>query len=388
MDFSNKTINLLALHSGIQRFSGNIFNTFSAVYFLSIGISFPIIAMTWAGDCILRGILRPLSLLLSEKIGLKRALIFGVFVGSGIFLVISKVNGVNSWLYFYIFYLAICDITYWLPFHSYYAIAGDNSSRGKQVATMIGFITILQMTAPLIGGILITKLGFLSLYIAAMIIMLLSIFPLFFARDIKPGKPIHFKNAIKTIDKRGMVLQAGAGILSIHSFVWTIVLYYLVRNYVTFGGLVTFELFITVALAILLGYLIDKGNGKRIISIGLIITGIVIISRAFFITTMPSIIIIDIILAFGTMFYSSSFEVGLYNIAKQSENTLWFNFFGELGWDIGAGLSFVLVAGFFTLGVPLRYLIVFSLPGLFAVYYVLNQFYLTNQVGKKENYLK
>jgi len=377
VDFTNKTINYLTLHSGIQRFSGNIFDTFGAIYFLNLGISFPIVAMTWAGSCILRVFLRPLSLLISQKIGLKLALIFGVCVSSGLFLVISNVNGVNNWLYFYILYLALCDITYWLPYHSYYAVAGDEDCRGKQVGTKIGFITLLRMSAPLIGGLIIINFGFLSLYITAMIVMLLSVFPLFFAQDMKPGKKMHFKEALKAIDKRGMIIQAGAGILFIHTFVWTIILFYIAGNYITFGGLVTFELFITVALAILLGYLIDKGSGKGIMSIGLFITGIVIISRVFFVATVPTIIAIDIILAFGTIFYTSSYEVGFYNLAKQSGNTLWFIFFGELGWDLGAGLSLVLIAVLFIIGVPLQFLMIFSLPGLFVVYFVLDKFYST-----------
>lgn len=388
MDFTNKTINFLTLHSGIHRFSLNIFDTFGAIYFLSLGISFSIVALTLACSCLLRIVLRPFSLFLSEKIGLKRALILGVFVNTGLFLVISKVNGVNNWLYFYILYFALCDIFYWLPYHSYMAVAGDENLRGKQIGTKIGFITILRMASPLIGGLIISNFGFLALYLSAMLIMLLSIFPLFFTIDMKPGKPMLFKEAIKTIDKKGMIMQLGSGILFIHTFVWTIILFYFVENYVFFGGLVTFELLTTVALSILLGYLIDKGDGKNITYIGLIIIGIVIISRTLFITTLPVIIITDIIIALGIIFYTSSFEVGFYNLAKESGNTLWFNFFGELGWDFGAGLSLLLIAGLFVIGVQLRLLIVFSLPGLFFVYYVLNNFYSNMPVKILKNSFK
>lgn len=380
MDFTNKTINLLTLHSGFHRFSINIFDTFSAIYFLSLGISFPIVSLTWACSCFLRVILRPLSLLLSEKIGLKKALIIGVFINSGLFLVISKVSGVNNWLYFYILYFAICDITYWLPYHSYVAIAGDENIRGKQVGTKNGFVTVLRMISPLLGGIIIANFGYIILYITALFIMLLSVFPLLFAVDIRSGKLIHFKETIKTINKKGMIMRAGDGILFMHIFIWTIVLFYNVGNYVTFGSLVTFELFTTVILSVLLGYLIDRGNGKPINSIGLVIIGIVIISRAFFVTSILAIIVIDILLAFGSMFYVNSFEVGFYNLAKESGNALWFNFFGELGWDLGAMISLILASGLFIFGVPLRFLMVFSLPGLFVVYYVLNHFYSRNQI--------
>ena len=367
MDFTNKTINFLILHSGLQRFSADIYNTFGSIYLLDLGISFPIIVLIHVGNCILRSILRPLSLLLSEKIGLKRALIVGVFIGSGLFLVILKINGVNSWLYFYILYLSLCDITYCLPYHSYFAVAGNKNSRGKQVGTKLGFATIFRTIAPLAGGIIITHYGFLALYLTSMVIMLLSAFPLFYAKNIEPGEKMNFKQALKAIDKQGMILKIGDGILFVHSFVWVISLFYLVGDYVTYGRLVTFELLATVLLSFLLGYLIDKGDGKNISIIGLILTAVVIILRAFVVTTVMGIIITDILMAFGTIFYISSFEVGFYNIAKESKNTLWFNFFGELGWDIGASVSLALIAGLFILGVPLQFLIVFSLPGLFLI---------------------
>ncbi len=380
MDFTNKSINLLNLHSAIQRFSSNIFDTFGAIYLLSLGISFPIVALIWTSICILGIILRPLSLMLSEKIGLKRSLILGVFISSGLFLVLSKVNGVNSWLYFYILYLTLCDIAYWLPYNSFYAVAGDINSRGKQIGTKLGFVTLLRMVAPLSGGIIITHFGFFYLYVIAMVVMLLSVIPLFFVQDVSPGKLISFKEAIRSIDSRGMILQIGDGIFNIHSFVWTIVLFSLAGNYVTFGGLIAFEIFCTTVLFILLGYFIDKGNGKMITNIGLLILGLAILFRVFFVNTIPEVIFSDILIAIGMTFYLSSFEVGFYNIAKKTPNTLWFMFFGDLGWDLGAIISLALSAYLFVLGVPLRFIIGLSLFGLFIIYYILKNFYTLKKI--------
>jgi MFS family permease len=380
MDFANRTINFLTLHSGLHRFSINIFDVFSAVYLIGLGLPFPVVALASAGCCILRSILRPLSLVLIEKIGLRKTLIIGVLINSLLFLVLSKVNGINLWLYFYIFYMALCDISYWLPYHSYYASAGDQERRGKQVGMQHGFITLFTMLAPLIGGLMIVNFGFLALYISATFIMLLSAIPLFFTKDVSLGEPMSFKEALKMVDKRGFTLKIGEGILYMHTFVWTIVLFYLVGNYVTLGGLVTFQLVLTSALFIFLGYLIDKGDGKQIMKIGLLTIGIVIMLRAFFVTTIPYIIATNAIIAFGMTFHSSSFEVGFYNLAKQSKNTLWFNFWGELGWDIGATVALLISAGLFVLGVPLRFTIVFSLIGLYIIYFVLKKFYSVKEL--------
>lgn len=373
--FKNKNINLLNLHTGLHRFSNNIFDVFGAVYLLSIGISFPIVALAWAGSCFLRFTLRPFSMLLSEKIGLRRALIIGVIISSGLFLILAKVNGVNSWLYFYIFYLAICDITYWLPYHSYCAAAGDAQYRGRQMGAQLGFVTLLKTIAPFAGGIIVTQFGFWSLYLTASIVMILSAIPLFFAGDVTPGQPMPWREAIRSIDKHGFMILLGDGVLYMHAFVWTIVLFYLVGNYTTFGGLVAFESLVTMLLFWFLGYFIDKGNGKRVTYISLISIGVVILIRAFLVKAIPGIIITNVLIAFGMTFYLSSFTVGFYNMAKRTQNTLWFHFFGEAGWDMGAMIALTASAILFSIGVPLQFIIIFALPGLFITYKVLKRFY-------------
>ena len=375
MDLSNKTVNLLNLHSGLQHFSSNIYDVFGAVYLLTQGLSFTVVSLAFAGGCLLRNLFRIFSLFLSEKIGLKRALIFGTILNSGLFLIISKVNGINSWLYFYIFYSVLCDITYWLPYHTYYSVAGDDEKRGKQIGAKLSLISLFKISAPLVGGIIITHLGFFALSITSILVSLLSIIPLLFTKDIIPNKSIDWKGALKIVGKKGFIMRMGDGILYIHTFIWTIVIFYIARNYVVFGGLVTFELFSTTLLFLLLGYFIDKGKGKIITYIGLISTGIVILLRALWITTIPGIILSDIVLAFGMAFYSSSFEVGFYNLAKQSTNALWFQFFSELGWDIGAMVCLALSAFLYAIGIPLQFILIISVAGLFINYGVLKKFY-------------
>ncbi len=373
--FKNKIVNLLNVHSGLHRFSNNIFDVFGAVYLLELGLSYPTVAFAWVGSMLIRFLVRPLSILLSQKIGLKRSIIFGVLVNSGIFFALSKVTGINGWLVFYMVYLALCDIFYWLPYHSYYSTAGDNADRGKQVGVLFGLVTLLSMVAPLIGGILISQFGFSTLYIFATSVMLVSLVPVFFLPDLSPGSTMTFKNAFKSIDKRGLVMQMGEGFMNMHIFVWTIALFYLIGNYETFGLLVTIQLLATSIIFMILGHYLDKGKGRKIMMIGTFLMAVVVILRALFVTTILEVIFVDVIFALASTFFWSSFGVGLYTIAKNTPNTLWFHFFAECGWDIGAGVSIAVSATLFILGVPLKLVILFSLLGLLIVFKVFNNFY-------------
>lgn len=378
--FKNKTVNLLNLHSGLHRFSNNIFDVFGAVYLLELGLSYPAVALAWVGSCIIRFLIRPISISVSQKIGLKKAMILGVMVNSGIFFALSQVTGLNGWLLFYMVYLALCDIFYWLPYHSYYAVAGDHEDRGKQVGVLFGLTTLLSMVAPLIGGILITQFSFSVLYVFATLVMLSATIPILFVPELSAGERMTFKDALKTVDKKGLLMQAGDGFLYMHTFVWTIALFYLLGNYVTFGLLVTVQLFISAIMFLVLGYYLDKGKGRWIMGVGLCLLGFVILMRAFWVISIPQVIVIDVLFALAMTFYSSSFGVGLYTFAKRTPNTLWFHFFAECGWDIGATIALSASALLFVLGVPLKSVILFSLVGLLIVFSVLRRFYNQERV--------
>jgi len=374
--YQNRNITLLNLHSALQRFSNKTLDVFGAIYFLSLGISFPSVALAWIASFLIRFLLRPFSVWLSNRIGLRRALIFGTIFSSGLFLIFLLVDGVNIWLLVFALYLALYDILYWLPYNAYYAIAGDEKSRGKQVAFRSGLIDLVQIVVPILGAVLATAFGFWSLYVSAMICMLLSVIPIFFAKDESPGEKMNFRQAFTQVDKRGLIMQIGDGILvNAHSFLWTIVLFLLIGNLVGFGGLITFELLVTTVLSLVLGYFIDGGNGKWIARFGLAIVALVVITRSFWVTTLPQIFLVNFISAVGIAFYSMTYQVGIYNLAKRTPNTLWFHFFAEAGWDIGGALVFLIAAGLFVLGVELQHMILLALGGLLIVNYVLKSYY-------------
>src|SRR4051794_34682206 len=94
----NQNITLLNLHAALQRFSNKTLDVFGGVYFLSQGVSFPVVTLMWAASFVIRFLLRPLSVWLSSKVGLKRALVIGTILSSGLFLVFTQVDGLNAWL--------------------------------------------------------------------------------------------------------------------------------------------------------------------------------------------------------------------------------------------------------------------------------------------------
>jgi len=379
----NKDINLLNIHTGLNRFSTTIVLMFGALYFLEQGLSYQTIFLVWIIIFLIRLFFRPISLKLSQKIGLKRAVIFGVFFYSGVFPILTQINGMNLWLYIFIVYWAFADIFYWLPYHSYYAAMGESENRGKHIGIREAFTMTLGAIAPLTGGLLIDNFGFWALYAMSMIIILMGSIPLFFLPCIDPGEKMTYKKALKELDKRGFWLLLGEGTLYYsHVFIWTIVLYTLVNNFTTFGWLLSFEIFLNAILFLFLGHYIDKGKGEKITLIATILIAIVITGRALFAYSIPSILVFEVLFALSLCFYSSSLAAGFYNLSKKSHNTLWFHFFGEIGWDIGAITALLGSYFWVDFGFELRYFVFWGLLGLIIVNRVLNKYFKNNKILK------
>lgn len=372
----NKEIALINLHTALQRYSNKALDVFGAIYFLNLGIAFHIVTLVWAASFVLRFLLRPLSLKFSERFGLKTALIFGTTISSGIFLIFPFVDGVNIWLFVFAVGLAIFDIFYWLPYHAFYTVIGDENKRGLQIALRSGLVDGAQILAPLLGGIMAAKLGFWALYGSAMLVMLVSAIPIFFMKDHSPGVKMGLREAMGRIDKRGLIMQIGDGIHNnAHFFLWTIVLFLLTNDFINFGALITFELFVTVILSFILGHYIDAGKGRWIAHMGPIFLAVAVLARVFWVTTIPQIILLNFVSAIGITFLAMPYQVSINNLAKRTHNALWFHFFGEIGWDIGAAFVFTTAALLSVCGVELRDIMLLALSGLVIVDHVLKRYY-------------
>lgn len=367
-------ITLLNFHAALQRYSNKTLDVFGGVYFLTHGVSFSVVALMFAGSFLIRFFLRLLSVRLSQKLGLKYSLIIGTLASSGLFLVFNQIDGLNVWLIVFAVFLAFYDILYWLPYHAYYAISGEQKHRGKQVAFGIGLINGVQILVPFGGAVLAANFGFNYLYISAMICMMLSVIPVLFSKDISPGPKMNFKSSLKDIDKRGFIMSIGNGaITNGHDFIWTIVVFMLAGSLVGFGALITLELLIIAIISYFIGHYMDKGKVKWALRVGIIILVSVIVARSLWVTSTPEIIASIIVAAFGSALIDMPYMVGMYNFSQASRNTLWFHFFAEAGWDIGGFVIMLTAGGLAALGVPLQYLMLLGLPGLFIIDHVLKQ---------------
>jgi hypothetical protein len=373
---SNNTISLLNFHTALWGFGNKIVNIFGPIYMLKLGISLPVVAMVWGSSYVIRFLIRPLSLLWTERIGLKKALILGTLTYAGLFPILYMIRGIDIWFWVLIFYLALSDIAYFLPYHSFYAAAGRSEDRGKQIAIRETLALFFSTSAPIVSGFLAAATGFWAVYATGIFVMFLAALPVLYTDDFKNNKIIGFKEAFQSIDKRGFwMLFYDCLFNQVEAFIWPIFVFFLAADLVQFGWLIGLEIFLSSALLLVLGNLADKGNGKKLFHIGVLGVSLVLFGRIFFVSDITGIIISQIAFAIVVVFYKAPFNMVFYNMAKQTPSTLWFHFFGEAGADAGSVILFFLTALLVHYGIGLQYVLLLAIVGIIPLTVIFDSYF-------------
>jgi MFS family permease len=323
----------------------------------------------------LRIILRPISLKLCFRYGLKTILIIGTVLYSINYPLLGQIEGIDSWFFLFIFIFSLTDTFYWLPYHTIFAVLGDKEHRGKQTSIRDGIFKIAEFSAPLISGILVVTYGYWAAFLAAMVFMFIAAIPLIKVPKLdltKFDKKIKHK---KQIEKEGFWLYAGGGFFHNHSFIWTLVLFLIVLNPAYFGGLIGLAIIFQFLLNIFVGHLFDKGKGNQVSKIGTLLLSLAIVGRGLFVDTVPEVILFDIIFAIGYTLYMPIFNSTFYNLSKESKHPLWFQYYGEKGWDVGSVLATLMTAFIVYLNNDLRLAMILSLGGLLVANYILRKYF-------------
>jgi hypothetical protein len=238
-------------------------------------------------------------------------------------------------------------------------------------------VLFLTALSPITGGFFAHNYGFMVAYIAGATGMVLSSIPLIFTINKNSGKKMTYTSALKEIDKKSIFLLLGDGLTwNFHGFLWPVVLFSLVGNYVLFGGLLAFEIILSAILFLSIGNIIDRGRGLTIMKIAFTLNIILLIGRSFYVTTIPEIIFFEVICALTVCFYSPILNTAWYNLAKKSHNTLWFHYFSEIGWDIGAFIALMSAGLWSLMGMEIRYVMPFALIGMVIVWKTLRNYFV------------
>ncbi|GAI56216.1 unnamed protein product, partial [marine sediment metagenome] len=165
-------------------------------------------------------------------------------------------------------------ILYWIPYHVDFAEFLTPRGRGKKIAFLSSLSFLVGILAPFIAGFVINKLGFSALFIIAITIICLSIFPLFFIRT-NPEKYSYsyfqtFKELLAKKNRKIFLAYSADGAETVIAVtIWPIFIFgILEENYIAVGALSAAIILVTILLQLIMGKLTDKTRKRSLIRAG------------------------------------------------------------------------------------------------------------------------
>lgn len=373
---ANKSLHLLNTHFSIRNFSEQIGSIFGPIYLYQLGFNLQVIFFVWVLGHLLRFIFRPIIIKLLPKVGLKTFVIIGTLFYAGMYPILSMATEVNIWFYIFIIYLAITDVTYWLPYHIYFTHMSDEEHQGKQVGMRTIFVNILTMFSPVVGGSLIAFQSYSFTFFLAGIFILLSLIPLFFIQNRPIEKMLPAHEGLKKVSFRGAYIYCFNGMLYISFyFTWNIVLFQLLQTTFSMGWILFVAIVFKIILSYFVGHSIDLQKKQHLLIYGALFTAIALIGKVFWGYTIAIIILLDAILMLGGAILETYVDTTVYKTSHQSKQITWFQFIAETGWDVGVSMTCSIIIILLHFNVELRHTMLIGLCALPALVYVLSQKY-------------
>lgn len=224
----------------------------------------------------------PIAGKLSSRFGLKNAAMLTVPMLIVFYLGLFSSNSFGININYLAFFLGMTQSMYWIPFITHFVRSSDKKHRSEEVGFLSASMIISSMSGPFIGALIITLLGFGSLFKIASVLLALSIIPLIFTKGYHEPFRCRLKD-MWAIPRRFTLKMLAFGATNIVELVfWPVFLFSIVNIYTSFGLIFLIAEFGSFVGAVWLGSIEDRKKLLKILRIGGILCAIIWLSRVFF----------------------------------------------------------------------------------------------------------
>ncbi len=326
-----KQIHSLYLNNLLRGIAFSLFGIFVPIYLLTLGYSLQSVFTYFLYFTLATIIFLLLGYSLSKKFGYKAVMIANapsviIFITllqlletSHIPLsIIALTNGMQNAFFF-------------LPLHGFFSRLSEEKTRGTQVSNFNVFGKLSGLFGPIIGSVIIALFGFPYLFIAATFIMVFSLAPLLYLKNVKPKEKITFKklNKLRKENKGyfyGTISEKIIGEVSSH--IWPIFVFLTLKDILSVGWVGSLITGGTIVFTIIIGKHYDKKSKYFMLRLGSILFAILWIMR-FFIESSIFLYASSFFAGFFTLMIFVPFDAIYYDKASRQKSPDSFIIFSE-----------------------------------------------------------
>lgn len=366
--FVAKPLPALYLSLTLRTFAVSLVSIFVPLYILEITGSFLWVLAYFAGlSLLVVAFAIPIGWVVS-KLGFRRS----AFIGS-VLLAIQFYLFAKAWQNLdLLFILPVFDsaklLLFWVPYHLIFIEDGSADHFGRQVSVAGVIGRLVSAVAPFLGGVVIVAGGFSALFYLALFLILISSLPLFamprHPREEFPGWR-HILRETFTGGYRDMFFAFWGfrSVVVVAAVVWPVFLFGIAGESYREVGLITSAVLLVSALTTsAAGKASDRIGKRRVLRVGAWVNSIVWLVKAF-VRTPVQAFVVDSFNKLVDGIQGVPFEALTYRKAQKRKHHLEFVVRREIFLHFGGFLTTLLMAGLWSLGIPLRALFVIASVG-------------------------
>lgn len=179
-------------------------------------------------------------------------------------------------------FLGMEAVFFWIGFHIDAAVQGKKRKTGKE-AGIINFVNIFpDIIGPLLGGLILFYFSFTVLFILALVIVLISVIPMLFSKEVYTKTDFDLKYFFKENHLKYFFAFFAQGIRGMTFAVfWPLFIFTILGNYISLGIYGSFATIFVCIFALLLGDYSDKSRRGFLIKISALFDGIFWVFKIF-----------------------------------------------------------------------------------------------------------
>lgn len=367
----NRELTELYASIGLRNFSIGLIGIFEPIYiFLYFEKNIAPTLLFFGAISVLHGLLSPFSGKMITKIGVKHSMLASSPFIFLYFLGLWKIELLGDFFIVLVPVAVIHSLLYWTAFHIDFSKFSETARLGRQLSYRHTVAALSAAASPFVGGVIITQAGYPVLFGIVLILLFVSMFPLFLSKDEHERYTDSFQKAFGEMFQKkyknkviAFFAEGGEGVAQ--TVVWPIFLFVIAVSYSAIGAISSLAFLGGVVFALFMGRVIDKMGSARILILGSLMNAltwpvkmfVTIPIDAFLVNTLHHLTRLVVLLPFGALFYDWS--------SRDDVNRDRFIIMREMAVNTGKGVAMIGLAAIFLFADNIA--IAFPIAGVFSL---------------------
>jgi len=241
---------------------------FEPIYLLSVGLDLSHILLFYLSVYVLYFICIPFGARFAKRYGYEKSIMMSSPFLIGLYLSFFAVAHDNlAWLAAAAVCYAMQKTFYWPGYHADFARFSEQSEESREISNLVALSSIVYIIGPFLSGIIITMLGFKTLFVIVSVLILVSNIPLYMVPERFTPAPFQYFESYKRLFtkeyRRASLASFGYAEEFVVLVVWPIFVYLTVKSFFNVGVVVTAATFVTLLVTLYIGKQTDAAKDKH-----------------------------------------------------------------------------------------------------------------------------